>query len=83
MQALETKDLDLASAIQTATGIEPDLAQRFPHDLVTFSFPTTPETRDVVLAYTAGTLVLDVRRLLNRRAWLYREVSAMRKGARR
>lgn len=83
MRVFETRDLDLASAIQTATGNEPNLEQHPPQDLVTFSFPHTVETRDTVVAYAAGNLVLNVRRLLNRRAWLYREVSAIRKGVRR
>lgn len=73
-----TTDIDLAAAIIAATGVEPDMHQKKPGDLATFTFPDDPPTRSIILKFAAGDLILDVRRFANRRAWLYRQVKGGR-----
>lgn len=78
MKTFETQEIDLAAAIITATGVEPDM-----HPvgaLVSFTFPDDSTTKRVVLDFVSGRLILDVKRFAYRRSWLYRQVSSIRKG---
>ena len=73
----QTKNIEQAATIQTATGIEPDLSFDG-SGLATFSFPPAPEVSQIVMNYESG-ISVDARTLLNTRNQLFKRV----KGGRR
>lgn len=71
MKDYRIQNIDLAAAIQTATGIEPGIT--FDGRLAEFAFPDSQEVRDVVIAYESG-LTLNAKRLLSHRLNLFKRI---------
>lgn len=71
--AIETNDIDLAAVYMTTTGLKPILHLTPETVFVTFQMPSDETTRNVMVAYAAGTLELNVKRFAACRSWLYRQ----------
>ena len=67
-----TTDLDLAAAIMTATGRQPEVFRQPGRPLVTFEFPDDEPTRKIIFAYAGGDLSLPVKQFAACRSLLYR-----------
>lgn len=72
---IETKNLDVASAVQAVTGTEPTIAHG--GTLATFTFPATQAVKDVIVGYETG-LRVEARRLLTVRNHLFRRLKGVR-----
>ncbi len=70
---IETNDIDLAAVYMTVTRRNPEMYIEPGDKLVTFQLPADETTRNVMLAYAAGTLELNVKRFAACRARLYRK----------
>lgn len=68
----QTKNLELASAIKTLTGLDPDISFDG-QGIATLQFPMTQAVADVVMRFESGILI-DARTLLATRNQLYRRV---------
>jgi hypothetical protein len=74
----QTSDIDLAAAIMTATGRQPEVFQQSGRQLITFEFFDDEATRTIIIAYASGELVQPVKRFAACRAWLYRRTKNLR-----
>lgn len=73
----QTEDIDLAAAIMTATGRQPEIFQQLGRSLVCFEFSDDEATRSTIIAYASGDLVQRVKQFSACRAWLYRQARVM------
>lgn len=73
----QTSEIDLAAAIMTATGRQPEVFQQPGRPLITFEFPDDVPTRTTIISYAIGELVQPVKRFADCRAWLYRQAKAV------
>lgn len=71
--AFTTQDIDIAAAIMTATGQQPEIFRQPDHDLASFEFPANETVQAVVMAYASGELMQPVKRFAACRSWLYRQ----------
>lgn len=69
----QTENLDLAAAILTATGKQPEIFRQTGRPLICFEFLDDEATRATIIAYACGDLVQPVKRFSASRAWLYRQ----------
>lgn len=74
----QTSDLDLAAAIMTATGRQPEVFLQPGRQLITFEFFDDEATRSIIIAYAGGELMQSVKRFAACRAWLYRQTKNLR-----
>ncbi len=73
----QTTDLDLAAAIMTATGHQPQVTRHTGNPLLSFQFPQNEDTMSIVVSYAGGDLVLPARRFAACRSWLYRKAKGV------
>lgn len=73
-----TTDLDLAAAIMAATGKQPEVFRQPGRPLVTFEFPDDEATREIIISYASGNLILPVKQYAACRMALYRRVREYR-----
>lgn len=71
MRDYKIQNIELASAIMTAVGFEPEI--NFDENLATFTFPNGPEVWETVVDFESG-LMLDAKKLLANRLKLYRRI---------
>ncbi len=76
----QTEDLDLAAAIMTATGRQPEVYQQPGRTLISFEFPDDEDTRTIIISYAGGELVQPVKRFAACRSWLYRKAKERARG---
>jgi len=74
----QTTDIDLAAAIMTATGRQPEMYRQPGQSLVSFEFTNDETIIAVVMAYSGGELAQPVKRFAACRAWLYRQARGVR-----
>ena len=74
----QTSELDLAAAIMTGTGRQPEVFQQPGRPLVTFEFPADEATLMIIMAFAGGELVQPVKSFAGCRAWLYRRAREVR-----
>ncbi len=71
---MQVRNLDMAAAITTATGISSILILPTDQGLTGFLFPDTPETTNAAALYYTGELTLPAKKLLQVRGDLYRQL---------
>lgn len=71
---IRTKDLDVAAAIMTATGIQPVIAHDNGDALSTFELPGDEITINLLSRYAAGDLSLNVKRFASCRNLLFKKL---------
>jgi len=70
----QTSDLDLAAAIMSVTGKQPEIFRQPGREFISFEFPDDEVIRRIIIDYAGGELVKPVRRFAACRSWLYRKV---------
>lgn len=71
--SLTTTDLDLMAAIMAVTGRTASVYLQPGASLAIAELPLDEAVESIVVAYAAGTLVVNARRFASTRAYLYRE----------
>jgi len=70
----ETINIDLASFLEASIGRTPSVFRDTGTGLATFQFSSTPGIESLIVAYSSGVAVSNVRRLLAARRRLFHEV---------
>ncbi len=73
-----TQDLDLGAAYMSLTGRQPKVVHNHHDQLVSIHMIDDEITRDLMLAYASGQLIVKVKRFASCRAWLYRQVKEVK-----
>ena len=71
---LRISNIDLAAAITTSTGLQPEISNYPAGQLQAFFFPDDSEVVSVITRYSTGELSLPAQRLLACRSSLYRMI---------
>ena len=72
------QEIGITAAIQTVTGLTPDMGYTGGEVLVRFTFPNTPEVQKAAMAWASGALVVNGVQFEKNRAALYRRVRTLR-----
>ena len=70
---IQTNELDLAAIYMVVTGRKPSMYREHGDKLVTFELPNDDITRNVMVSYATGKLVLNAKQFAAARTWLYRQ----------
>jgi hypothetical protein len=73
-----TTDFDLGAVYMVLTGRQPAVFRQPGDDLVSIEMVYDDTTRDIMLAYAGGALMVNVKRFAACRAWIYRQAKAVK-----
>lgn len=73
-----TQDIDVAAAVMTATGHQPEICFRDGDQLATFELPGDELTIKLLARYSAGDLTLNVKRFASCRNSLFKKLKGVR-----
>jgi|GEM_PF-4686140 len=73
-----TTDFDLGAVYMVCTGRQPAIFRQPGDALVTIEFVNDDVTRDLMIAYAGGDLMVNVKRFAACRAWVYRQAKAVK-----
>ena len=73
-----TQDLDLGAAYMVVSGRQPVLYREPGNSLVSIELIDGELTRELMLSYATGKLVLNIKRFASCRAWLYRQAKEVK-----
>jgi hypothetical protein len=73
-----TTDLDLGAVYMVNTGRQPAVFRQPGDALVTIELVNDDVTRDLMIAYAGGDLMVNVKRFAACRAWIYRQAKAVK-----
>lgn len=75
---ISTHDLDLAAARMTITGEQPSVYLQRGDSLATFDLPDDEITRQILVDYATGSLMLNVKRFAACRNFLFKKLKEVR-----
>jgi hypothetical protein len=76
--AIETTDFDLGACYLMFTDRHPTIFRQPGNNLTTVEMLDDAATRNLMMQYAAGTLMVNVKRFAACRAWIYRQAKAVK-----
>lgn len=73
-----TTDFDLGATYMVITGRQPAVFRQPGDALTTIELVNDDVTRDLMIAYAGGDLMVNVKRFAACRAWIYRQAKAVK-----
>lgn len=73
-----TTDFDLGATYMSVTGRQPAVFREPGNTLVSIEMVNDNVTRDLMIAYALGDLMVNVKRFAACRAWIYRQAKGVK-----
>lgn len=73
-----TTDFDLGAAYMVITGRQPSIFRQPGNILTSIEMVDDDATRNLMIAYAGGDLMVSVKRFAACRAWIYRQAKAVK-----